>query len=238
MVSEMRLDKFLSLYGGLSRKEAKTAVKKGRVTVEGETAVKPEMKIQDSEVFLDGVKVEGQQHVYYMMNKPSGVLSATKDAGKKTVVDLMDTRGREIFPVGRLDKDTEGLLLLTNNGLLAHRLLSPKYHVEKCYVLRYEGELQKEAAELFAKGMDIGEKRETKPAKLELLGDGKAMVTISEGKYHQVKRMIGKVGGRVTYLKRISMGTLKLDETLQPGEYRMLTEKEISELTTSERKEE
>ena len=236
----MRLDKFLSTYAGLSRKEAKEAVKRGRVTVDGRVAKRAEEKVEtpregdsaagSAGVFLDGRRIVAEEYVYYMLNKPAGVVSATRDSSCRTVTDLIDHGKREIFPVGRLDKDTEGLLLLTDDGELAHRLLSPKFHVDKSYLVRYEGELQEEAVELFRQGLDIGEKKITRPAVLELLGSGEAKVTISEGKYHQVKRMFGAVGAHVTALKRISMGSLLLDESLRVGEYRKLTEKEVDEL--------
>lgn len=227
-MGKIRLDKYLATYSSLSRKEAKSAIRKGRVKVKNEVVKKEDEKIEESsEVFLDEILIRGEKWVYYMLNKPAGVVSATKDTKERTVVDLVDTGGREIFPMGRLDKDSEGLLILTNNGKMAHRLLSPKFHVEKMYYVEYEGTLSSDAVELFAKGMDIGEKKETKPGKLEILEEGKARITISEGKFHQVKRMMAKVGGTVTYLKRIAMAGISLDTSLLPGEFRLLTQEEI-----------
>ncbi len=227
-MGKIRLDKYLATYSSLSRKEAKIAIRKGRVKVENEIIKKEDEKIREnSEVFLDEELIRGEKWLYYMLNKPAGVVSATKDAKEHTVVDLIDAGGREIFPMGRLDKDSEGLLILTNHGELAHRLLSPKFHVEKTYYVEYQGTLSPDAVELFAKGMDIGEKKETKPGKLEILEEGKAQITISEGKFHQVKRMMAKVGGRVTYLKRIAMAGISLDKSLSPGEYRLLTQQEV-----------
>lgn len=171
-----------------------------------------------------------------MMNKPTGVVSATKDRGGRTVVDLVDpVPGHpDLFPVGRLDKDTEGFLLLTDDGETAHRLLAPGKHVEKKYYLQYEGTLCDDCVEQAERGIDIGEKNLTRPAVLKLVGKGEAYLTICEGKFHQVKRMIAALGGRVSYLKRISMGSLELDKKLQPGDYRMLTEEEIDRIVKGE----
>lgn len=230
-VKTMRLDKYLATYAQMSRREAKKAVKQGRVTLDGEKAVREEDRISDGqEVSLDGVLLQAEEYVYYMLNKPAGVISATSDRTEKTVLDLIDTKGREIFPMGRLDKDTRGLLILTNDGALAHRLLSPRYHVEKTYEFRYEGQLLPDAVRLAAEGIDIGEKYPAKPALLELPDspDCFARLTISEGKYHQVKRMVAKMGGYVTELRRVSFAGILLDETLQPGEYRSLTEEEVT----------
>jgi len=230
-VSTMRLDKYLATYTDLSRKEAKTAIKKGRVQVDNVVEKKEDCKISEEQtVSLDGKLLQAEQFVYYMLNKPAGVVSATQDKKETTVVELLKIQGRQLFPMGRLDKDTEGLLILTDDGILAHRLLSPKYHVEKIYEITYDGDLAKDAVQQMAEGMDIGEKKKTLPAKLELLEKGKARLTISEGKFHQVKRMIAKVGGRVTYLKRVAMAGLELDGNLSAGEYRKLSEEEIAKL--------
>lgn len=238
MGKPVRLDKYLSAYTELSRKDAKKAIRSGRVLVGHQTVFFEDSKVTDEEeVWLDGEPVQAEPYVYYMMNKPSGVLSATKDARDKTVLDLIETSKRAVFPVGRLDKDTEGLLLLTDNGELSHILLSPRYHVDKVYEICYDGELKPDAVADFDRGIDIGEKHLTKPARLELLSEGKARLTISEGKFHQVKRMIAKEGGRVTYLKRIAMAGIVLDGALGPGEYRRLTENEIEILKKSGRKE-
>lgn len=230
-MNTMRLDKYLASYGGMSRKEARAAVRKGRVLLDGVPAGKEDVRVEDGqEICLDGCIIRAEQYVYYMMNKPAGVVSATKDERERTVLDLVETTGRELFPMGRLDKDTEGLLFLTDDGMLAHRLLSPKFHVEKTYEFTYDGVLEKDAVQRFAEGIDIGEKRMTRPARLELIGEGLARLTISEGKFHQVKRMIAKAGGHVTYLKRISMAGIELDKELGQGEYRRLTEEEIQKL--------
>ena len=230
-VSVMRLDKYLATYTRMSRKEAKTAIKKGRIQVDGECIKKEDYKVSEKQkVYFEGECIQAEQFVYYMLNKPAGVVSATKDDKETTVVELLKIENRELFPMGRLDKDTEGLLIMTDDGMLAHRLLAPKNHVEKIYEICYDGLLVKDATEQMAKGMDIGEKKLTLPAKLELLGEGRARLTIAEGKFHQVKRMIAKVGGTVTYLKRISMAGLDLDESLQPGEFRKLREDEIAVL--------
>lgn len=229
----MRLDKYLATYTPLSRREAKNAVKKGRVTIDGERAVKEESKVSEGqEICLDGAVIHAEEYVYYMLNKPAGVISATSDRTERTVRDLIDAEGRDIFPVGRLDRDTQGLLILTDHGTLAHRLLSPRYHVEKVYEFRYEGELVADAVRLAAEGLDIGEKQLTKPAVLELPDStgSFARLTISEGKYHQVKRMVAKLGGHVTELRRVAFGGVMLDGTLQLGEYRPLTEEEIRKL--------
>lgn len=226
----MRLDKYLANYVPMSRKEAKIAVRQGRVRIDGAAVKQEDRHVSEGQtVCLDGSPVAAEEYVYYMMNKPAGVVSATTDRTERTVLDLVETRGRHIFPVGRLDKDTEGLLILTDDGSLAHQLLSPKYHVEKVYEFDYEGELLPDAPERVAEGIDIGEKHPTKPGKLVLSEeqDHRARLTLSEGKYHQVKRMVAKLGGHVTKLRRVAFGGLVLDESLQPGEYRELTEKEV-----------
>lgn len=233
-MKKMRLDKFLATYTSLSRKEAKSCIRKGEIQVDGETVCKEEEKVSVCQIIcMRGEKVEAKEHIYLMLNKPKGVLSATKDSRETTVVDLVADVGRELFPVGRLDKDTEGFLLLTDDGKLAHRLLSPVYHVPKTYFLTYEGELAEDAVEQVEAGVDIGERNLTKAGTLQLLGQGKAELTIEEGKFHQVKRMIAVLGGKVTYLKRISMAGLELDESLGLGEYRELTEQELVVLRES-----
>lgn len=223
----MRLDKYLSSYAGVSRKEARQAVRGGLVAVDGVTAQTESMKVETEQtVTLRGCTVQAEEFVYYMMNKPAGVITATKDAHDKTVLDLMPEQPRTLFPMGRLDKDTEGLLILTDDGALAHRLLSPKYHVEKVYEVDYTGKLAETAIEDFSKGLEIGERRPTKPAQLELVSPGRARLTIAEGKFHQVKRMFAVSGARVTGLKRIAFASLVLDETLAPGGCRRLTKQE------------
>lgn len=227
----MRLDKYLSAYAGVSRKEARQLVRRGRVSVEGRVVKSETVKVnREQQITLDGKAVQGEEYVYYMMNKPAGVISATRDERDRTVRDLMPEVQRDIFPMGRLDKDTKGLLILTDDGALAHRLLSPAYHVDKTYEVEYEGKLHETAAKDFRLGIDIGERRKTKPAQLELLSPGRARLTISEGKFHQVKRMFAAAGGRVTALRRVAMAGILLDETLAPGEYRRLSEEEVEQL--------
>lgn len=233
-MKKMRLDKFLATYTPLSRKEAKRSIRQGEIQVDGEMVSEEDKKISPSQIIcMRGQRVEAKEHIYIMMNKPAGVLSATKDKSETTVVECVECKGRELFPVGRLDKDTEGFLLLTDDGKLAHRLLSPAYHVPKTYYFTYEGRLAENAEELVAKGIDIGGGVWTKAGILRLLEKGTAELTIEEGKYHQVKRMIAALGGRVTYLKRVSMAGLVLDANLRSGEYRELTEDELAVLTES-----
>jgi 16S rRNA pseudouridine516 synthase len=182
-----------------------------------------------------GTRLSYQSFYYYMLYKPSGVVTATKDNHDKTVMDLLsDVSGKDLFPVGRLDKDTEGLLLITNDGELSHRLLLPKRHVAKTYYVECRGQITDEDIQKLEKGVDIGDDKPTLPAKVELLtqndGSYTMKLTITEGRFHQVKRMVQAVGGEVAYLKRLSMGTLLLDENLQKGQYRSLTEQEIIDL--------
>lgn len=232
----MRLDKFLCETGFGTRSQVKTLLKKGLVWVNGEPAKGPEQKVREEE---DQVICEGRQAVYMsfaylMLHKPAGVVSATEDRKERTVLDLLDVPyKKKLFPVGRLDKDTEGLLLLTDDGELAHKLLSPKRHVDKTYYAEVSGEVTKEHIRQFREGLSIGEKRPTLLAVLQIRKSGsvsEVQVTIHEGKYHQIKRMFESIGCQVLYLKRLSMGSLMLDETLMPGEYRMLTKGEIQAL--------
>mgnify|MGYP004487935391 CR=1 FL=1 len=232
----IRLDKYLSEMGAGTRQEVKQYIRKGRVMVDGETALRPEMKVDETKVCvtLDEHKIGYASYVYYMMNKPAGVVSATEDKKEKTVIDLIEGQKRkDLFPVGRLDKDTVGLLLITNDGALAHRLLSPKHHVDKCYFAKVQGKVTKEDIHAFEKGVDIGTPEEpemTMPAKLEIINSdeiSEIRLTIQEGKFHQVKRMFQAVGKEVIYLKRERMGSLCLDESLEEGGYRMLTEEEL-----------
>ncbi len=173
-----------------------------------------------------------------MLNKPAGVVSATRDPKEPTVLDLiLDKRRKDLFPVGRLDKDTEGLLLITNDGALSHSLLSPRKHVDKTYYAKVEGLVTEEHVRLFAQGVDLGEEKPALPAVLEIQEAGETslvLVTLREGRYHQVKRMFQALGCEVRYLKRLSMGSLRLDESLKPGEYRKLTEEELENLKTGE----
>ena len=235
----IRLDKYLADMGVGTRQEVKKYMKQGRVSVDGEIIKKPETKVDTdkSKVFFDGKEVAYAQYEYYMLHKPAGVISATEDNHCETVIDLIESKKRkDLFPVGRLDKDTEGLLLITNDGVLAHRLLSPKKHVDKCYFARIQGKVTEEDIEAFSKGVNIGTAEEeewTMPGKLVIVKSdeiSEIRLTIQEGKFHQVKRMFQAVGKEVIYLKRETMGTLILDESLKPGEYRELTNEELKNL--------
>lgn len=234
----MRLDKFLSDMGVGSRSELKRSIRKGLVTVNGQVQKDPGADVDTtSEISFDGNPVLYQSFEYYMMNKPAGVISASEDKRQKTVLDLMDSRKRkDLFPAGRLDRDTEGLLLITNDGQLAHRLLSPKHHVDKCYFVRVSGALGEADVQRFADGIPYDEALTAMPAKLRILESGTdfstAETTIQEGKFHQIKKMFAALGGgrEVVYLKRLSMGPLTLDPSLAPGEYRALTEEELAAL--------
>ena len=249
----MRLDKYLAHARGLTRSEAKKYLKKQRVTVNGTYALRPEIKVDPDRdvVAVDGQACRYEENVYLMLHKPAGVVSATADGRERTVLDLIHEPARGLFPVGRLDKDTEGLLLLTNDGALAHDLLSPGKHVDKCYYALLDEPVGEKERKMFAEGLDIGDEKPTLPAKLwparektgmseESFGKADAgwqssggygvYIVIQEGRFHQVKRMAEAVGRRVLYLKRISMGSLRLDEDLRPGEYRPLKEEEIQAL--------
>ena len=230
----MRLDKFLCETGFGTRSQVKEMLKKGQVTVNGVSAKKPEQKIDEHKdrITCQGKTASYEKYVYYMLHKPAGVVSATEDKREKTVLDLLKSEDRRdgIFPVGRLDKDTEGFLLLTDDGDLAHRLLSPRKHVDKTYYAKIAGSVTEAHIERFREGLDIGDEKKTLPAMLEILASktetSEIRITIHEGRFHQVKRMFEAVGCKVTYLKRMSMGAVALDETLAPGDYRPLNEKE------------
>ena len=231
----MRLDKFLCEMGVGTRSEVKNYLKKGQVTVNGEIIKKPETKIDENKdtVTYMGQMLNYEAVQYFLLNKPAGCVTATRDNLSETVMSFLpENRRDDLFPVGRLDKDTEGLLLITNDGQLAHELLSPKKHVDKTYFAVVEGEVKEAHIELFLKGLDIGDEDLTMPAKLVILKSGETSeieLTIQEGRFHQVKRMFEAIGTKVTYLKRISMGPLTLGN-LQPGEVRTLTEEEIQKL--------
>ena len=234
----MRLDKYLCETGFGTRSQVKDLLKKGQVMVNGEVVKKPELKINETtdQILCQGKKASYQKNIYLMLHKPAGVVSATEDNREKTVLDLVRPEDRKngLFPVGRLDKDTEGLLLLTDDGELAHRLLSPKKHVDKTYYAKIDGQVTEEHVKQFREGLDIGDEKKTLPAVLMTLLSGPVSeieVTIHEGRFHQIKRMFEAVGCKVTYLKRLSMGSLVLDETLPPEEYRPLTEAELEGLT-------
>lgn len=233
----MRIDKFLSNMGFGSRKDVKILLKSKAVEVNGEIVRDAKRHVDENgdAITVDGEAVEYVEFIYLVMNKPPGVISATEDKYDETVIDLLGDEERhfEPFPVGRLDKDTEGLLLLTNDGKLAHELLSPKKHVAKTYYARIDGRVTKEDGEAFRNGVILDDGYQTKKAFLEILESGeesKIELTITEGKFHQVKRMFESVGKTVVYLKRLSMGSLKLDPELELGEYRYLTEEELSGL--------
>ena len=231
----MRLDKFLCEMGVGTRSEVKNYLKKGQVTVNGEIVKKPETKIDETK---DQIAYLGQTLCYeavqyFLLNKPPGCVTATRDNLSETVMRFLpENRRDDLFPVGRLDKDTEGLLLITNDGPLAHELLSPKKHVDKTYFAVIDGEVRDEHIGQFTEGLDIGDEALTMPAKLVILKSGETSeieLTIQEGRFHQVKRMFEAIGTKVTYLKRISMGPLRLGD-LKPGEVRVLTEEEIRSL--------
>lgn len=229
-----RLDKLLAGTGKWSRREVKALVRQGLVRVDGRLAASAEDKLDPAAAIITvaGETISLRRFTYVLLHKPAGVLTATEDRKQPTVLDLLPPELRRIglAPVGRLDKDTEGLLLLTNDGELAHRLLSPKYHVEKRYFARVDGELSAADAEAFARGMTLGDGLECLPAGLEVLPDRVCIVTLREGKFHQVKRMLAARGAPVLYLKRLSMGPLTLDDSLAAGAYRLLRAEEISAL--------
>ncbi len=257
----MRLDKYLSDMGVATRSESKKIIKAGRITVDNEVITDPAFHVSESnDVSVDGNSLSYQKHIYYMLNKPQGVITATKDNSKKTILDLINNEDkiRELFPVGRLDKDTEGLLLITDDGALAHELLSPKKHVDKTYFAIVTGEVTAEDIDAFAGGLEIDGGDICKPSLLivestiplsELSEEYRKKfppksekklapedtlsfirITIHEGMYHQIKRMCMRRGHEVLYLKRLTMGPLPLDESLSLGEYRPLTEEEIASL--------
>ncbi len=238
MADSLRLDKYLTDMGIGTRSEVKNIIRKGKVLVDGEMVKKPETKIVLSKmkVICDNVEISYQSYEYFMLNKPAGVITATRDKKASTVLDLLDDAKRnDLFPVGRLDKDTEGLLLITNDGDLAHQLLSPKKHVAKTYFARIEGKVTQSDIDAFEEGIFIEEELKTKPATLVIQKSdeiSEILLTIYEGKFHQIKRMFEAVDKKVVYLKRITMGPLILDETLDLGEYRLLTELEIETLKT------
>lgn len=231
----IRLDKFLCESTACTRSEAKDLIKKGRVTVDKKVTKTPDLKIDEvaAAICLDNERLLLTGTVYYMLNKPAGVVSATRDFQEKTVLDLMaGAPGKDLFMVGRLDKDTEGLLLVTNDGDLSHRLLSPKKHVEKTYFVLTQKAVTKQMCDALERGVDIGDEKPTLPAKAQMLADRTdgLLLTITEGRFHQVKRMLEAVDNEVVYLKRLSMGPLKLDENLEKGQWRPLTQEEKKDL--------
>ena len=236
-MAQMRLDKIISSTGRWSRREVKQLVKEGRILVDGKPApaVDGKWDPEQSEILVDGEVLCFSTYHYVMLNKPAGVLSATEDRRAGTVLDLLppELQKLELFPVGRLDKDTEGLLLMTDDGALAHCLLSPKHHVDKVYYVRAEGLLTNADCAAFAEGITLEDGLHCLPAKMEILSAGtqsEALVTLREGKFHQVKRMLASRGAPVSYLKRLSMGPLRLDPQLEKGAWRYLTKSETDML--------
>lgn len=231
----MRLDKFLGLSGCCSRSDAKKAVRGKQVTVNGTVAQSADMKVDPNtdEISYFGRTVVYREYNYIMMNKPEGVVSATDDGRDKTVIDLLpdDVRNDRMFPCGRLDKNTLGLMLITDNGELAHELLAPKSHVSKKYRFCAEKEISREEAGRFENGLVLEDGYVTLPARIELDAGGKSgVITLTEGKYHQIKRMLISLDNKITYLERISFGSLTLDPSLARGEWRYLTEQEVEAL--------
>lgn len=229
----MRLDKFLCEMNMGTRSQVKACIRKGLVTVNGVPVKTPELKVEPGKdtVLFQGTLLTYQKFHYYMLNKPSGVVSATRDEKEKTVLDLFPADKRKgLFPAGRLDKDTVGLLLLTDDGALAHRLLSPRKHIDKTYLVQTKSPVSPEALKALETGVDIGEKHPTLPAKAVLTEENTLLLTIREGKFHQVKRMLQAVENEVVGLKRISFAALSLDDGLAPGAYRELTQEEVDSL--------
>ena len=241
-MAKERLDKALSSLGCGSRKEVGALIRAGRATVNGQIVRDPSVKVTPAEdqLTLAGEPVRWRIGRYYMLNKPPGVVSARVDNLHETVLGLFPEKERAVlFPVGRLDKDTEGLLLVTDDGAFAHALTAPRRHVDKVYAALVEGRLELSAPKRFAEGLTLADGTLCKPAVLKVLGPQDGMtrveVTLREGKHHQVKRMIAAVGGHVAHLKRLSIGPLRLDDALAPGEYRELTEEEVAMLRTAAR---
>jgi 16S rRNA pseudouridine516 synthase len=230
-MAAQRIDKLLSGTGRYSRREAAALAKSGAVTVDGVCCRDASKKVDPEKqtVAVRGEPLGWKKHVYLLMNKPLGVLSATKDREQKTVLDLLpaEYRARKVFPVGRLDKDTSGLLLLTDDGDFSHRLTSPKHRVDKVYLAQTDGTPEEAAVQRFADGLTLRDGTKCLPAKLEILGENQVRVTVQEGQYHQVRRMLAACGTPVVALMRLREGGLELDSDLKPGEWRELTEAEI-----------
>lgn len=226
----MRLDKFLCDTAGLTRTEAKNAVKKGQIAVNGQVQKAADFKVKENTdtVTFQGKPLSYAAFHYYMLHKPAGVITATEDKKESTVMDILrEEKVKNLFPVGRLDKDTEGLLLITDDGELAHNLLSPKKHVDKEYLVKVRDSISEEDCRKLSEGVDIGDEKPTAPAKVERVAEKEILLTIREGRFHQVKRMLQAVGNEVLYLKRLSMGRLRLPEDLEKGAYRPLSEEEL-----------
>ncbi|WP_455034932.1 pseudouridine synthase [Lachnoanaerobaculum gingivalis] len=229
----VRVDKILSELGFGSRQEIKKYVKAGKIRINDNIVKKPEEKLnsEKDKLYFEGKEVEVEEFETFILYKPAGYVCATKDNVHKTVMALIDSKRKNVVPVGRLDLDTEGILILTNDGSLNHRLVSPSSHVDKTYYAVFEGKLDENAVEMTKNGLDIGEGEVSKPAKLEIISDSEILLTIHEGKFHQVKRMVKALGGEVTYLKRVAFGGLILDDLkLNKGESRKITEIEMEML--------
>ena len=242
MLKKIRLDKYLSDHTELTRSQIKKKVASGQVKVQDAVIKDAGYKVSADDVIeMEGQQICGQQYQYLLFHKPAGIVSATEDAREETVLDAVRRGGfagegevpflaKDLFPMGRLDKDTEGLLILTNDGAMAHRLLSPKFHVEKTYLVQLNIPVSEEDVIRMKEGVDIGEKRLTKPAEMKILAEKECLLTITEGKFHQVKRMFHQLGKEVVYLKRVEMAGIRLEDSLEKGQWRQLTEKEIVKL--------
>ena len=225
----MRLDKFLADMQFGTRSEVKKLIQKGHVTIDEKVIKKADFKVnEDDIVYVDDIPVQYVSYEYYVLNKPAGFICATQDNSHPVVMELIPTIRKDLSPVGRLDKDTEGVLLITNDGDLNHRLLAPKSHVDKKYYVETDACIPSDAKEIFSKPM-VFEEFTSQPAEFESIDDTSAYLTIHEGKYHQVKRMFERIGCIVTYLKRVEFGPITLDG-LDIGEYRELSDEEIEEL--------
>lgn len=242
MLKKIRLDKYLSDHTELTRSQIKKKVASGLVKVQDAVIKDAGYKVSADDVIeMEGQQICGQQYQYLLFHKPAGIVSATEDAREETVLDAVRRGGfagegeapflaKDLFPMGRLDKDTEGLLILTNDGAMAHRLLSPKFHVEKTYLVQLNIPVSEEDVIRMKEGVDIGEKWLTKPAEMKILAEKECLLTITEGKFHQVKRMFHQLGKEVVYLKRVEMAGIRLEDSLEKGQWRQLTEKEIEKL--------
>lgn len=229
----MRLDKFLCETAGFTRSEAKQAIKKGWISVNGSPVKNADMKVAEEAdvVTLQGKPLSFAKFHYYLLHKPAGVITATEDKSQKTVLDLLGgIPTKNLFPVGRLDKDTEGLLLITDDGELSHKLLSPKKHVDKTYFCLLKNDISEADIKALSEGVDIGDEKPTMPASVKVLSNREVELTIREGRFHQVKRMMQAVGNEVLYLKRLSMGPLSLPDDLEKGCFKPLSDTEIAQL--------
>ena len=237
----LRLDKLISSSMNMSRKDVRALIKGGRITVDGVYAASPDMKVDTgiSSVIVDGERLEYEEHRYLMMNKPAGYVSSTDDPKSPTVLELLPEEYRhfELFCAGRLDKDSEGLLILTDDGAYCHSVISPKKNVFKKYYVKVSGRLEEADAEAVSAGMTLSDGTVLMPGRLEIIGDNEGLVYIREGKYHQVKRMLGSLGKPVVYLKRLKIGALELDPDLEKGAVKKLTYSEASMVFSNEDKE-